>query len=55
MFSEVEDGAREECNGRNGEKTGWDMPTEARSQRALCAMVRSWNLTLKIPTGEFYE
>lgn len=36
-------------------KAGWEMPTEARSHRALCAMVRSWDLVLKIPIGGFSE
>lgn len=36
-------------------KAGWEMPTEARSHRALCAMVRSWHLVLKIPIGGFSE
>lgn len=32
-----------------------EMPAEARSHRALSALVKSLDLTLRIPIGGFYE
>lgn len=51
---EVEDGVREECNSRDGKRVAGDA---SRNQilQALCAVVRSSNLPLRILLGGFYE
>lgn len=47
MFSEVEDGVREECNARNGERMAGDA-SRARSHKSLLCHGQEFRLDLEV-------